>query len=324
MRYALKLNKGKDRVEVSHSGEIACCPVCNSKVRGRKGDDRAHHWAHIDSKNCDSWYEPITEWHLWWQNQFPKKNREVVIKKGDEKHRADICLDNGIIIEIQNSPIRPADIHAREEFYGKGQLIWILNGNNLLNHCNIITNEIPFKYSFTIDFPKNISNNINYFTPKFCKEFLEVGILKEFDSNALHIQIDYENHKIKFEALGNIFDMDYDEEIRQKYYMVNFYQYYFELEYVAEFRDNIKFRTNQKRVDLKKYHLNKKYWKKFINKMSARVFLDNIEGLEENELFWYQKNKIVSKEKFLEKYRKFTKTGNNNNSSQIAGFTEKV
>ncbi|GGX00841.1 competence protein CoiA [Salegentibacter mishustinae] len=320
MRYAL--NSNKERVEVSYSKEKAVCQLCGETVNGRKGEERKKHWAH--RKKCDHWYEPITAWHLKWQNHFPKENREVVIKKGDEKHRADIHLDNGIIIEIQNSPIKPAHIRAREEFYGKEQLIWILNGKNLLSHCNIIQSEIPFKYSFTIDFPKNISNNINYFNPKFCKEFLKVGILKDFSRSSLDTQIDYENHKIKFEALGDLFHMDYDEKIRQKYYMVNFYQYYFELEYVAEFRDNIKFRTNKWRVDLKKYHLNKKYWKKFIDKMSAPVFLDNLEGIEEDELFWFQKNKTVRKDKFLKKYREFTKTGNIKDSSEIAGFNEKM
>jgi len=54
---------------------------------------RPKYWSHKE-KSCDNWYEPITDWHLKWQNYFPKNNREITIKDTEKNiyHRADIKL----------------------------------------------------------------------------------------------------------------------------------------------------------------------------------------------------------------------------------------
>ena len=44
---------------------------------------------------------------------------------GDIFHIADIKTPQGLVIEIQHSPISPKDIRAREDFYG--QMIWIVD-----------------------------------------------------------------------------------------------------------------------------------------------------------------------------------------------------
>jgi len=134
MRYALN-NKNR-RIEVSYSTEKAICPICRKIVYGKKGEFKIKHWAHL-AYNCDEWYEPVTEWHLWWQNKFPEKNREVYLKKDFEIHRADILLENELVIEVQNSPIKPKEIEKRERFYGENNMIWILNGENLAKKSEI-------------------------------------------------------------------------------------------------------------------------------------------------------------------------------------------
>jgi hypothetical protein len=82
-----------------------------------------HHWAHQADSDCDPWFEPETEWHRDWKALFPKECTEVVIGE----HRADICIPNRGVIELQNSSISPLDIEARETHYGK-RMIWIING----------------------------------------------------------------------------------------------------------------------------------------------------------------------------------------------------
>lgn len=47
----------------------------------------------------------------------------------------------------------------------------------------------------------------------------------------------------------------------------------------------------------------KKNWRKFIDIMIYPVFIDRLPGLDENFIYWYQKRKIIRKEKFLTKLR---------------------
>jgi competence protein CoiA len=41
-------------------------------------------------------------------------------------HRADVVVADGTVVELQHSPISPAEIRAREEFYGQSML-WIFD-----------------------------------------------------------------------------------------------------------------------------------------------------------------------------------------------------
>jgi len=152
LRYAI--NNDKQRVEVSESGELALCPCCSKPVKGRRGDHRIHHWYHYEglSSNCDGWYEPMTEWHLKWQNYFPSQNQEVVITKDGEKHIADIKTSTGVILEFQNSSINSNVIRKREKFYGQ-KLVWIINAlpfkkNLLLEQSVLWSKGDPYVYKW--------------------------------------------------------------------------------------------------------------------------------------------------------------------------------
>ncbi|MBK7883443.1 MAG: hypothetical protein IPJ81_06385 [Chitinophagaceae bacterium] len=123
MQYAIDLTGNK--VKASPSG-TAICPNCKADLTPKCGQLNIWHWAHKGLKDCDSWsYEPISEWHLKWQNYFEKELREVFITKGYETHIADILTEKGTVIEIQNSNISPEDIYEREAFYSK--MVWVIN-----------------------------------------------------------------------------------------------------------------------------------------------------------------------------------------------------
>lgn len=104
----------------------ANCPLCFKEVISKCGVIKIWHWSHKSNFECDSFGESETEWHYNWKNHFPKECQEVTIKN----HRADIKTKQGIVIELQNSPISLKDIAKREEFYGDN-LIWILNGQTI-------------------------------------------------------------------------------------------------------------------------------------------------------------------------------------------------
>ncbi len=67
------------------------------------------------------------------KNQFDISFQEIVFtdKKSGEKHIADICLSNDLVIEFQHSPILPEEQLARETFYKN--MIWVVDGTRLKN-----------------------------------------------------------------------------------------------------------------------------------------------------------------------------------------------
>lgn len=138
MIWALKDNQ---RIEATPETK-AVCPVCNGEVISKCGEIKVWHWAHKNFNDCDSWGEEETEWHRAWKNEFPKEQQEVVLLN----HRADIQLESGLIIELQNSSISPEEIQEREAFYR--DMLWLLNGvkfaKNLL--LRVKSNYFTFRW----------------------------------------------------------------------------------------------------------------------------------------------------------------------------------
>jgi competence CoiA-like predicted nuclease len=105
-------------------GIKAYCPMCQTPLISRCGSQKIHHFAHKGIRDCDSWYEPISEWHLGWQ-KLAYPYTEIVIEKGGVKHRADVRYPSGLIVEIQDSKLPFEQKNEREVFYQ--DMFWILN-----------------------------------------------------------------------------------------------------------------------------------------------------------------------------------------------------
>lgn len=301
------LNENGNRIRVTSKGQTGKCPLCSNKVKSRFGKIKIPHWYH-SINNCDSWSEPISEWHLKWQNSFPVNNQEVVLKdnKTREKHIADILLNNGVVIEFQNSPISPTEIEERESFYSRGKgLIWVLNGKNLLEHCDLYVIEYPSLYLINI-------------------------IINYFDSKSYYIDniYDYEMLYEEFMNSRTLIKLRENEYLTQEFKNIEGHRFYFNRELNFEeiklhILEDIRFLCNKLLLDFeyvssriefeiiirhKQIHcrLNKKYWRKFIDRMRSPVFIDNLEGLNDDELYWYQENITVKKSVFIDKYLKYT------------------
>ena len=103
------------------------CGVCDEKVTPKCGRIISWHWAHqTDYDDCDHWSEPMSQWHIDWQNRFPASMRENVLGTGEERHRADVTLPDETIIEFQHSSLSVDNIERREKFYGD-KLIWVFD-----------------------------------------------------------------------------------------------------------------------------------------------------------------------------------------------------
>lgn len=101
------------------------CPACQEKMIAKCGEIKIWHWSHIGGTDCDSWHEPMTQWHIDWQGNFSFDLQEVVISRDDKIHRADVRLPGGIVLEFQHSSISTEEITAREMFYQR--MIWVFD-----------------------------------------------------------------------------------------------------------------------------------------------------------------------------------------------------
>lgn len=129
MRFALVDGK---QVEAK-IGLKGTCRGCGASVIAKCGSIRVPHWAHRAQKVCDQWWEPETEWHRNWKDQFPAQWQEVFLPdpQTGEKHIADIRTEHGVIIEFQHSYLDSQERKTRENFYRK--MIWVVDGGRLKN-----------------------------------------------------------------------------------------------------------------------------------------------------------------------------------------------
>lgn len=305
MRYAF--NEQNDKIEVSFSGEKAKCPCCNSIVIGRKGSFKIKHWYHKTKNDCDNWYEPITEWHLKWQNLFPIQYREVtIIKSNGKSHRADIKLKNDLVIEVQNSPINIVEIEDRERFYGEYNMIWILNGEKLANKSSITYkfNKKQFVLSFSL--PTESSLVSQYDLDIFKETFFRNELLIELrnDKNLIGYEEDNGNYfKYEFDTDKNFFEIKSELTYLFRKTCDELYDYNAYHKIISKF--NVSFISIRK-DNYSHVNLNKSYWRNFIDKMYFPVFIDNLNGLEPDLIYWYQENKIIKRIDFINKYLKYT------------------
>ena len=133
MFIAVDEEKHKVSITEAEKGNSYYCPLCGEKLTLRKNcKKKAPHFAHKPGSDCTDWGD-MSEWHLDWQESFPKEYREVVMEYNGEKHRADICIEKmKLVIEFQHSPISREEFHKRNCFYmGLGyQMVWVFDAVN--------------------------------------------------------------------------------------------------------------------------------------------------------------------------------------------------
>ncbi len=114
------------------------CERCEAQAQAKCGPIVRWHWAHAGRRHCDPWMENEGPWHKAWKEMFPFAWRENVrfdMATG-EKHVADIQRPDGLVVELQNSPMPLDEMRSREQFYGE-RMIWIVNGESFRKHISI-------------------------------------------------------------------------------------------------------------------------------------------------------------------------------------------
>lgn len=113
----------------------AICPLCRTELTAKCGAIKVWHWAHTLGNYCDEWAEGETKWHKNWKECFGIGQVEVVVEKRHKKHIADIVSKNGVVIEVQHSPIKAQVIEAREDFYSR--MIWVVDARSFKENFKV-------------------------------------------------------------------------------------------------------------------------------------------------------------------------------------------
>jgi len=151
-------DKDRKKIRPIFSGQMAFCGCCGESVIGKCGEIVPRYWSHLSGTDCDSWAEPMTQWHANWQDILEGEesaNIEVPIERNGYVHRADAILKSGTIIELQHSAISPAEIREREIYYGV-RLVWIFDIKEAYNNDRFELRKKlgNYKYTFRWKHPK--------------------------------------------------------------------------------------------------------------------------------------------------------------------------
>lgn len=119
----------------AEKGLIGYCRFCSSELIAKCGDYKVHHWSHKKRRNCDPWWEPETDWHRNWKNEYPPEWQELLFhdEKSGEKHISDVHTIHKLVIEFQHSPINTEERVSRETFYKN--MIWVIDGTRSKRDC---------------------------------------------------------------------------------------------------------------------------------------------------------------------------------------------
>lgn len=302
-------NQNKERIKATETGQRALCPCCNSEVHSYCGKFIVNHWKHKRKVDCDDWYQPMSEWHYNWQQQFPKEWREKVMfdKVTREKHIADIRRPDGKVIEFQHSVINVEEIESRENFYK--DMVWVLDGEKLLNKVSVKLDYTPSYYiyytlndfifrdisfykhleqsSLIIPFKEIMNKSKNFFLKR------SINVVNKNDSHE-----EFDNLLVRLVFISNNEEL-YENDIISFLIMWNSF-----LE-----KKGIPTRVNHNIADTSKvfieeyneYSLDQLSSREFMNFMQKPVFIDNIDNYP-SCLWWLQEEKLIKKEFFISKF----------------------
>lgn len=126
------LTADNKRIDAKHANrdEIYYCPLCKKEVILEKNTYFADQFKHKDNTKCDAFEGRITNWSANWQEQFPIKNREVVVikRRNRERHKADVKIGKYVLL-FRTLPLAREDFNATTKFFKEEgyKVIWIFN-----------------------------------------------------------------------------------------------------------------------------------------------------------------------------------------------------
>lgn len=188
MLKAIDKNDNLVLIDNADENEMYFCPICHQPLVQKRGDIREHHFSHIGPRGfneksyvpcSDTWHYDKTPWHFQWQKRFADECIEKVITRGNEKHIADVLV-NDIVIEFQHSAISIEDFRKRNTFYNACgyKVIWVFD-------------LIEESESGRIDYSEDCDNEYHWSYVK--KLFREIDLKSEHAT--IFFQFDEDEHE---------------------------------------------------------------------------------------------------------------------------------
>src|SRR5574344_577091 len=257
MRFGID-NKGiRTFIDDTSEYELYFCQHCHGLLIQKKGDIKAHHFAHQKGFVCtDTWKYGDTPWFFSWQDRFPKECQEVIKEYNGERHAADIVIESmKVVIELydnQNSnhqSLSSGEFDNRNEFFNNlgYKVIWIFNFVDEYD-CKVLykKHDDLFYWKRKKTTFKNVDNGNNKIKIFYQIEHVVkdnprlIEYNKYLDKNAINdIDIElkdyYLHHK---DDLGYLIKVDryFDEDLKE--FSTGGYEYYVD-EFFSLFIDKV-------------------------------------------------------------------------------------
>ncbi|MBO4540574.1 MAG: hypothetical protein J5736_01170 [Bacilli bacterium] len=131
MRLAIDADGNRVCIDDVERGETFFCQECGERLVQRRGEIKAHHFAHYPNTKCvDLWHYDETDWHSEMESLFPKEFQEIVLEKDGRKHRADVLIPNRrLVVEFQKDRLNADEFRSRNEFFKSFgyRVLWVFN-----------------------------------------------------------------------------------------------------------------------------------------------------------------------------------------------------
>ncbi len=103
-----------------HKGKVTCGD--GHPVVGKQGLKVVWHYAHVSAADNEC-SRSMGPWHHWWQDRVEPDFLEIIIKRNEKKHIADMINGDDVVVEFQKSVVPQSTIIEREQFYDN--MIWV-------------------------------------------------------------------------------------------------------------------------------------------------------------------------------------------------------
>ncbi|AYV84422.1 MAG: hypothetical protein Hyperionvirus25_8 [Hyperionvirus sp.] len=225
MSLTYAFNEQKEKIHIrDYVKNTAIYSPLGKQLVAKKGNIKIHHYAHKYAADRDSWLDPqMTAWHWSYQEICNRNNIEYRIEKNDVLHIADIYND-GLIIELQHSPIDDKTIKERESFYNN--MIWLFDYTNqkgtiLFDADQLLKIKTIQKHTTKPTFYDVGTHILRFLAPSndhcfWClkltyDEFLQryfsgIQIHKYFPSNISPLTNSKRTHKLKFDYNPHLYN----------------------------------------------------------------------------------------------------------------------
>lgn len=156
---ALDKNNNPVFIDEADREETYYCQLCHQELTQKRGDIKAHHFAHLSPKGTsgeytickDEWEYEHSDWYKCWIRRFSNRELETVLEHNGIRHIADVFVNN-TVIQFQQGQISLSMFEAKNRFFKDCgyKVIWVFDETfEKENKYICLEPESKLRYSWT-------------------------------------------------------------------------------------------------------------------------------------------------------------------------------